>query len=157
GGSAAERAEADSELSECVSQVADGMGPVMWLGVRAGGGPWLPAPWRWGYGWGYPHPYTDRQTGVVPGLPRPSPRRERPEAAEEEAMKLYGASLSPFVRKVRIILEEKGIPYETEELVPLPKTPALLAMHPLGKIPILCDGDVVVPDSSVICAYLEKK
>ena len=72
-------------------------------------------------------------------------------------MKLYGASLSPFVRKVRIALEEKGIPYETEHLVPLPKTAELLAMNPLGKIPILRDGDVVVPDSSVICAYLEKK
>jgi glutathione S-transferase len=72
-------------------------------------------------------------------------------------MKLYGASQSPFVRKARIVLEEKGIPYETESLVPVPKTPELLALHPMGKIPILRDGDVVVPDSSVICAYLEKK
>jgi len=72
-------------------------------------------------------------------------------------MKLYGANPSPFFRKARVVLEEKGIPYETENLVPVPKTPELLALHPLGKIPILRDGDVVVPDSSVICAYLEKK
>lgn len=72
-------------------------------------------------------------------------------------MKLYGASASPFVRKARVVLEEKGIPHETEHLVPFPKTPELLAMSPLGKIPVLRDGDVVVPDSSVICAYLEKK
>ena len=72
-------------------------------------------------------------------------------------MKLYGASQSPFVRKARIALEEKGIPYEIEYLVPVPKTPELLALHPMGKIPILRDGDLVVPDSSVICAYLEKK
>ena len=72
-------------------------------------------------------------------------------------MKLYGANGSPFFRKARVVLEEKGIPYETENLVPVPKTPELLAMHPLGKIPILRDGEVVVPDSSVICAYLEKK
>ena len=72
-------------------------------------------------------------------------------------MKLYGASKSPFVRKVRIVLEEKGIPYEIEHLLPIPKTPELLALHPMGKIPILRDGEVVVPDSSVICAYLEKK
>jgi glutathione S-transferase len=72
-------------------------------------------------------------------------------------MKLYGASQSPFVRKARIVLEEKGIPYETENLIPVPKTPELLALHPMGKIPILRDGEVVVPDSSVICAYLEKK
>jgi glutathione S-transferase len=72
-------------------------------------------------------------------------------------MKLYGTRLSPFVRKVKIALEEKGISHESGDLVPLPKTPELLAMNPLGKIPILRDGDVVVPDSSVICAYLEAK
>jgi glutathione S-transferase len=72
-------------------------------------------------------------------------------------MKLYGASQSPFVRKARIVLEEKGIAYETAPLVPFPKTPELLALHPMGKIPVLRDGEVVVPDSSVICAYLERK
>jgi glutathione S-transferase len=72
-------------------------------------------------------------------------------------MKLYGANGSPFFRKARVVLEEKGIPYETENLIPVPKTPALLALNPMGKIPILRDGEVVVPDSSVICAYLEKK
>ena len=72
-------------------------------------------------------------------------------------MKLYGANQSPFFRKARVVLEEKGLSYETESLIPVPKTPALLALHPMGKIPILRDGEVVVPDSSVICAYLEKK
>jgi glutathione S-transferase len=71
-------------------------------------------------------------------------------------MKLYGGSRSPFFRKCRVVLEEKGIPYEIERLTPVPKTPELLAMHPMGKIPILRDGDIVVPDSSVICAYLER-
>ena len=72
-------------------------------------------------------------------------------------MKLYGANGSPFFRKARVVLEEKGLSYQTENLIPVPKTPALLAMNPLGKIPILRDGEVVVADSSVICAYLEKK
>ena len=64
-------------------------------------------------------------------------------------MQLYGAPQSPFVRKVRIVLEEKGLPYEIEGPAP--------GLHPLGKMPVLRDGEVVVPDSSVICAYLEKK
>lgn len=72
-------------------------------------------------------------------------------------MKIYGVPQSPFVRKAIIVLEEKGIPYENEPLIPLPKTPELLALNPIGKIPILRDGDTVVPDSSVICAYLERK
>ena len=73
-------------------------------------------------------------------------------------MKLYGVKGSPFVRKALVALEEKGLPYELETMVSVnPKSPELLALHPLGKIPVLRDGDVVVPDSSVICAYLEKK
>src|SRR5262245_44858927 len=71
-------------------------------------------------------------------------------------MRLYGGNPSPFFRKARVVLEEKGIPYQTENLSPVPKTPELLALHPMGKIPVLRDGDVVVPDSSVICAYLER-
>ena len=73
-------------------------------------------------------------------------------------MKLYGVNGSPFVRKALVVLEEKTLPYETERMVSVsPKSPELLALHPMGKIPVLRDGDVVVPDSSVICAYLEKK
>ena len=69
---------------------------------------------------------------------------------------IKGGKLSPFVRKVLVACEEKGIPYAAEDLVPFPKTPELLALNPLGKIPILQDGDFVIPDSSVIIAYLER-
>ena len=73
-------------------------------------------------------------------------------------MKLYGVKGSPFVRKALVVLEEKGLPYELVTMVSVqPKSPELLALHPMGKIPILRDGEVVVPDSSVIAAYLEKK
>ena len=73
-------------------------------------------------------------------------------------MKVYGVKGSPFVGKALVALEEKGIPYQLETMVSIsPKPPELLALHPLGKIPVLRDGEVVVPDSSVICAYLEKK
>lgn len=64
-------------------------------------------------------------------------------------LKLHGVPQSPFVRKVRIALEEKGLSYELHDPVP--------GQHPMGKMPVLCDGDLVVPDSSVICAYLEKQ
>jgi glutathione S-transferase len=74
-------------------------------------------------------------------------------------MKVYGNRGSPFVRKVLVALLEKRLPYESIELSSVPgrKSPELLELHPLGKIPVLRDGDVVVPDSSVICAYLEKR
>jgi glutathione S-transferase len=71
-------------------------------------------------------------------------------------MKLYGLTPSPFYRKCRVAFEEKGLAYEVEPCAPIPKTPELIARHPLGKIPYLVDGELTVPDSSVICAYLEK-
>lgn len=69
---------------------------------------------------------------------------------------VHGGVPSPFVKKVCAFLAEKGIAYELKSLAPFPKTPELLGMHPLGKIPIYQDGELVLPDSSVICAYLER-
>jgi glutathione S-transferase len=72
-------------------------------------------------------------------------------------MKVYGAILSPFVRKVLAACKLKGLDYEHEMVLPGTKTPEYLVMSPLGKIPALEDGDLRVSDSSVICEYLEEK
>jgi glutathione S-transferase len=69
---------------------------------------------------------------------------------------VHGGVPSPFVKKVCAFLAEKGVAYELRSLAPFPKTPELLAMNPLGKIPIYQDGDLMLPDSSVICAYVER-
>jgi len=71
-------------------------------------------------------------------------------------MIIHGATPSPFFRKVIVTLEEKGLRYDRKDTAPFPKTEALLAMHPMGKIPILEHEGGFVPDSSVICAYLER-
>ena len=70
---------------------------------------------------------------------------------------IHGAMPSPFFRKVVAALNELGLDYEVNPLLPLPKTPELLALNPLGKIPIYQEGDLVLPDSSVICQYLDKQ
>jgi glutathione S-transferase len=71
-------------------------------------------------------------------------------------IKLYGSSLSPYVRKVVLVLEHKRIPYEQDPLSPVVNPSAeFLRISPLRKIPVLRDGDFVLPDSSVICRYLE--
>ena len=72
------------------------------------------------------------------------------------AMLLYGASASPFVRKVRVVLAEKGLAYEREDLIPINVSPEFRKISPLGKIPALRDGERTLADSSVICAYLER-
>ena len=68
---------------------------------------------------------------------------------------LHGANLSPFVRKVRFALAEKGITVDQEQVIPFGLSDDFKKMSPLGKIPVYQDGDLVLPDSSVIIDYLE--
>lgn len=73
---------------------------------------------------------------------------------------LYGVPASPFVRKVRVVLAEKQLPY-TNVPVLHHKFPASFervdrTISPLGKIPAYQDDQVTLADSSVICAYLER-
>jgi glutathione S-transferase len=70
---------------------------------------------------------------------------------------LLGGSVSPFVRKVRVALTEKGLDFEQEQVNPFAGPPGWRDISPLGRIPAFKDGDRVINDSSVICAYLEKK
>ncbi len=72
------------------------------------------------------------------------------------SLKLIGAALSPFVRKTRVFLAEKGLSYEHDPMVPFGVSDEYKKMNPLGKIPVLTDGNKVIPDSSAICAYLER-
>jgi glutathione S-transferase len=69
---------------------------------------------------------------------------------------VHGGVPSPFVKKVCAFLAEKGVAYELRPLSPFPKTPELLALSPLGKIPIYQEGDFTLTDSSAICAYVER-
>jgi glutathione S-transferase len=71
-------------------------------------------------------------------------------------IKLYGNALSPYVRKVMLVLEHKGIAYENDPLSPVMNpSEEFLRISPLRKIPVLRDGEFVLPDSSVICRHLE--
>ena len=72
------------------------------------------------------------------------------------AIILYGVSASPFVRKVRVVLAEKGIPHEREDVVPVNVSAEYRKISPLGKIPAMRDGDRTLSDSSIICTYLER-
>jgi len=69
--------------------------------------------------------------------------------------RIHGANLSPFVRKVRVALTEKGIDYELEPVIPFAPPESFKKISPLGKIPVYEEGDFIVPDSSVIIDYLE--
>ncbi|AOG22056.1 glutathione S-transferase family protein [Acidovorax sp. RAC01] len=59
-------------------------------------------------------------------------------------------------RTARWMLEECGAPYDTVvlEYGTTMKAPAYLALHPMGKVPALQHGDVVVTETAAICTYL---
>lgn len=71
-------------------------------------------------------------------------------------LKLIGAGLSPFTRKTRIALAEKGLAYEHDPLPPFGLSAEYKRKHPLAKIPLLEIDGRPIPDSSAIIAYLEK-
>ena len=59
-------------------------------------------------------------------------------------------------RIVRWMLEELGEPYETVVLDygTTMKAPAYLALNPMGKVPAIKHGEVIVTEAAAICAYL---
>jgi len=56
------------------------------------------------------------------------------------------------------LLEELGVPYEIKRYKRDPKTslapPELLRVHPLGKSPVITDGDLTIAESGAIIEYL---
>lgn len=75
-------------------------------------------------------------------------------------IKLYDFKSSPNCQRVKVVLEEKKLPYET---IPIDlrgkeqKRPEYLKINPYGKVPSLVDGDVVLYESCIINEYLEEK
>ena len=69
---------------------------------------------------------------------------------------LHGVIFAPFVRKVRAVLAAKGIAYQQVSVMPGAMDPAFLAKSPLSKVPVWEEPGFVLPDSSAICAYLER-
>jgi glutathione S-transferase len=72
------------------------------------------------------------------------------------AFKILGAALSPFVRKTRVFFAEKGIPYDHDPVIPFAPPADWKTKSPLGRIPCLEHDGRFLPDSSVICQYVEK-
>lgn len=70
---------------------------------------------------------------------------------------LYGAPLSPFVRKAMLTLAYKGVEYDQIIVSPENRTEDFFRISPLGKIPAYKDDRVELCDSTVICEYLDDK
>ena len=69
---------------------------------------------------------------------------------------LYDNAFSPFARKVRMVLEHKGIAHEVIDALSHRNREALAAVNGRVEVPALRHNDVVVVNSSDIVAYLER-
>ena len=70
--------------------------------------------------------------------------------------RLYHYPLSPFSRKVRLVLAEKSIEVELIEECYWEARPEFLRMNPSGKVPVLKTDTITLSDSVAICEYLNE-
>ena len=70
---------------------------------------------------------------------------------------IHGVPISVHTRKVIVAAIEKNVAYTNEPVIPFNPPPGWDRLSPTGKIPVVTDGDRVLRDSSVICAWLERR
>jgi glutathione S-transferase len=71
-------------------------------------------------------------------------------------MKIIGSYVSPYVRKVLACLHLKGLDYEIDPITPFFGNDEFARLSPLRRIPVLIHEDLVLTDSTVICAWLDE-
>ena len=70
---------------------------------------------------------------------------------------LYDAARCPYCARVRIVLAEKGIAYETVEIDLTDRPAWLYDLNPAGKVPVLDEDGWILPESAVIDEYLDER
>ncbi len=70
---------------------------------------------------------------------------------------LYHYSLSPYSRKVRILLKEKDLEFELITENYWERRTEFLAMNPAGEVPLLVEDNEIYAEQNSICEYLEEK
>jgi glutathione S-transferase len=70
------------------------------------------------------------------------------------ALEIIGIPQSNYVWAVRMVCEEKGVPYQHNP--DRPHTPDVDAIHPFGKVPVMRHGDVTLCESKAIASYIDR-
>lgn len=71
---------------------------------------------------------------------------------------VHGTALSGHTHRVENFLSMLGIPYRlAHSPADVRKLPEFLALNPLGQIPVLQDGEVILADSNAILVYLARR
>jgi glutathione S-transferase len=69
---------------------------------------------------------------------------------------LVSHKLCPYVQRAAIALAEKGVPFDRKDIDLANKPEWFLKISPLGKVPVLLDGNQPIFESAVILEYLEE-
>ena len=72
-------------------------------------------------------------------------------------MRLHWNAVSGHAHRVELFLSLLGLPFEkiaVDFRKAEHKSPAFLAINPFGQLPVIEDGDLVLPDSNAILTYL---
>lgn len=88
------------------------------------------------------------------------PRDSSPDGPAETAPReLYGSNGSPFSASCRLVIYAKGLEEQFRQQPPVGGlgSPGYRLINPLGKIPTLATESGPLPESSVICEYLEDR
>ncbi len=75
-------------------------------------------------------------------------------------IQLYGHELSGNSYKAKLLLSLLGLEYEWIQVDLLKgghKQPEFLTLNPFGQVPVLVDGDIVLPDAQAILIYLARQ
>jgi glutathione S-transferase len=70
---------------------------------------------------------------------------------------LYDAARCPYCARVRIVLGEKDVEYETVEIDLADRPGWLYEKNPAGRVPVLEEDGWVLPESSVIMEFLDER
>jgi glutathione S-transferase len=91
-------------------------------------------------------------------LRSPYPSLQEQPAMTKTAITLYATPLSGHCHRVELLLTMLELPYAVMEAPAAVRASAQFrALNPLGQIPVLTDGDLVLCDSSAIMVYLVKR
>jgi len=78
-------------------------------------------------------------------------------ANKKSVMTLFSSTSDLYSHRVRIVLAEKGINFETVEVDPANPPEDLMDLNPYGIVPTLVDRDLVLYDAQVIMEYLDER
>jgi len=70
---------------------------------------------------------------------------------------IIGTPISPYVRKVLVACELKGVSYQLDPIVAFFGSDDFSELSPVRRIPVYIDDQISLSDSTVICEYLEER